>query len=182
MICHCWNCCHSIENGHPIGYPKRFHNGIFETYGTFCSFECLKRYNMEVKNSVQQSRAMSNITLMRKKLLGVLTPLKAAPSRLCLKMFGGSLEIDEYRKNTGNYSLVLPDSVKLNVAVASENDQCQAGSSSHPKQDRHMDARMEILRSESNEGDFQNLKLKRPSNVVRKTTNIATLLGLLPKN
>jgi hypothetical protein len=43
------------------------------------------------------SRFFDLITLMRKRIEGKITPTKKAPSRYCLKMFGGSLTIEEFR-------------------------------------------------------------------------------------
>jgi len=184
----CWNCCHKLFEGcMPIGYPINYKNGHFETVGTFCSFECLKRYNLDMKNSTKSSRAIERIMLMRKRMYGVVTPLVAAPSRLCLKMFGGTLDIRDYRINSVGYEVQLPDCIKLPFKVCSSESTYESA----PKQqarvecktlvERTREAEDMIFNGQSDDNELQTLRLRRPVSTTRSVTNIATLLGLVKK-
>jgi len=56
--------------------------------GQFCSWECMKAWNMDSKN-VHSPEINQFITLYKKRILGKVTPTRIAPSRYALKLFGG---------------------------------------------------------------------------------------------
>jgi hypothetical protein len=91
---HCWNCSHNFDST-PIGIPVRFTNKKFGLNGIFCGFPCMVRYTIDRHTFTKYK---IHIVYMFKVLTGnppeVLQP---APPVLMLKIFGGKLEIDEYR-------------------------------------------------------------------------------------
>ena len=93
----CWNCCHKIEKN-IFGIPIKYINNIFYIYGYFCSLECASRYvfdnfynNFEIYALINFYYNFVNNTVGEK--------INIAPKRLILKMFGGDLDIEEYRIN-----------------------------------------------------------------------------------
>lgn len=116
-IC-CWNCCHQFE-GVPIPAPskidKRNSEKLAMCYGVFCSFNCAKRYIID-KNTHDAWRASTLLSLLHKRVVGHQCPIKMAPPRICLKMFGGNMTIDEYRY--GSISLPAKDMMYENQARA----------------------------------------------------------------
>jgi hypothetical protein len=100
----CWNCCHKFNNI-VYGVPLKYINNIFYVYGDFCSLECCCRYSLE--NFNKSHEIISLINLFNNKLRddGSVENIEIAPNKLLLKMFGGSLTIDEYRSNFKNNNI-----------------------------------------------------------------------------
>jgi hypothetical protein len=95
----CFWCCHEMgpyKYGLPISFDP-IHQS-FHQFGSFCSLECAAAYNFSVyMGSDRMWEIHSWIQLLAKKL-GIETPIRSAPSRYLLQMFGGPLQIEEFRK------------------------------------------------------------------------------------
>ena len=93
----CWNCCHSITNN--LSQPINYDNNVFTTVGNFCSYPCISRYILDSTESSENIFSklstlnlyynIKNNTKSKK-----ITP---APSKLVLNMFGGYMDINDYR-------------------------------------------------------------------------------------
>jgi hypothetical protein len=97
----CWWCCHEVP-GEPLKLPYKYDpmRDRFETMGQFCSWGCMKSFNLD-KNGVNNGGIIGgNIVVMRKKLYNVVGPIVCAPSRFRLQEFGGDMSIEEFRKFT----------------------------------------------------------------------------------
>ena len=107
----CWWCCHPFE-GPGVGMPYEYSTGVFKTMGQFCTWPCVKAFNMN-RGKHNEGAVQDLITLMRKRSSpGALDrPLKSAPSRFTLKAFGGTLSIEEYRR-TPETQVTFPDEVR----------------------------------------------------------------------
>jgi len=97
-IC-CWWCCHQFETV-PIGLPVKYdENKKFHVKGVFCSFSCMMAYKND--NSIYQSKR-DLINFLYKKLTGTFLldiNLVPAPPRCALKIFGGELNINQFRNS-----------------------------------------------------------------------------------
>jgi len=92
----CFWCCHSFTNS-PVGIPTKYTHAKFHVIGCFCSLECAMAYNFysnELKHDVWESFSLLNM-LSRK--LQYRDMVKMAPPRHALKMFGGYMDINEFR-------------------------------------------------------------------------------------
>jgi hypothetical protein len=99
----CWWCCHTFEN-YPIPCPISFDDkkNIFKGQGCFCSFNCVKAYLLDTK---MLSKDLGVFALFYKFLTGksiYTDPVKAAPQKTLLNLFGGILSIDEFRETFTN--------------------------------------------------------------------------------
>lgn len=107
----CWHCCHPFDTPPlpmPVWYDDR--RDLFRVMGTFCSWACMKAYNIQSCSYVKSVNA-NIITLFHRRCTGRLSGIRAAPPRMALKVFGGSLAIEEFRAAsvTGNVlRAVLP--------------------------------------------------------------------------
>ena len=94
----CYWCCHEIgpfKYGMPVSYDTVHQS--FNQYGLFCSLECAAAYNFSTNmGSDRMWEIHSWIQLMAKKL-GIETPIRAAPSKYLLQMFGGPMPIEMFR-------------------------------------------------------------------------------------
>lgn len=93
----CWWCSHPFE-GPTLHLPYRYDDRTkkYTTMGNFCSWGCMKAYNKD-RNWSRWGEIAQNITLMRRDTYKKLEPVPCAPKRECLKVFGGTMTIEEFR-------------------------------------------------------------------------------------
>lgn len=91
----CMWCCHSFE-GQPCIIPMREIKGVWEVYGNFCSPECALSTILEERDDshIRWEKVALLHRLYSDSVCGRIYP---APSRVILKMFGGTIDIDTYR-------------------------------------------------------------------------------------
>lgn len=136
-IC-CWWCCNTFETT-PCTLPMK-HDPLRKRYtftGIFCSWNCTKSYNNNMSDHKRYERN-GLITLLIKDLYGIENALKIkpAPPRETLKMFGGYLDIQEFRNkyhvvdcyhlNLIKNNFIYPEvsevtNIKLNVKTEKKN-------------------------------------------------------------
>ncbi len=114
----CWQCFHSIEDK-ACGIPRKYRNGTFYMTGFFCTFNCALRYNYEMtgsENRLQERESL--IRMMYRMSLGpdeTFVPLVYAPPREALKIFGGCLTTEEYRKNNSYCRMIYEPSIPISA-------------------------------------------------------------------
>ena len=114
----CWNCCHDFDNN-IYGMPIKFTNNIFHIYGFFCSLECASRYAFDNFNNKLEIYSLINLyyntinnTCDKK--------VNLAADKLTLKMFGGNLDIKEYRnhfKTNTIFNVHIPPIIPINHSI-----------------------------------------------------------------
>lgn len=92
----CYWCCHRFNNV-PFGIPVKFSNEKFFVIGCFCSLECCAAYNMAHHTSTDEMWERYMLINMLARKIGYKNIVKPSPNRLTLKLFGGHMEIDEFR-------------------------------------------------------------------------------------
>tara|TARA_E500000331_G_scaffold357533_1_gene419575 strand:+ start:5096 stop:5818 length:723 start_codon:yes stop_codon:yes gene_type:complete len=100
----CFWCCHSVVNfcGHmPLNY--NYATGNFKVYGVFCSFPCMSAYNFSVNSKSDKLWQINTLINMLANRYGYNENIRPAPSRYLLKMFGGTMDIEEFRNCHKNY-------------------------------------------------------------------------------
>lgn len=111
-IC-CWWCCHTF-NEIPIKLPITYENQQFQAYGHFCSYNCACSYLFNAPEYQDKRWSIySLLHLMFKQTNnGKVIKIRSAPPRQDLKMFGGSLSIEQFRKCNLNhdkeFKLLIP--------------------------------------------------------------------------
>lgn len=93
----CYWCCHKF-NSVPFGIPVKFYHNKFHVYGCFCSLECASAYNFSFAESLDEVWERYNLINLLSRRLGHKNKVKSAPNRLALNMFGGHMEIEEFRQ------------------------------------------------------------------------------------
>ena len=109
----CFWCCEPFDSV-PVGIPIKKLNNTFYMYGNFCSPECAAAYIFNEKkymNDCWEKYSMLNL------IYGNNQPIKMAPSKICLKKFGGRLTITEFRnictRLNKSYKVLLPPMVSV---------------------------------------------------------------------
>ena len=95
-----WDC-HSFKNT-PWGVPYKFTNSKFQLFGNFCSANCVLSHILHFyqdDDALWEKVALLN--LLNFKVYKEYTSIVPAFDKIGLKMFGGTLEIEEYRNITG---------------------------------------------------------------------------------
>lgn len=100
----CWNCCHSI-NDEVLSQPIKYENNVFTTVGNFCSYSCISRYIIDSNESSENIfNKLSTLNLYYNiKNNTKSKKVTPSPSKLVLKMFGGYMDINEYRIKNQEY-------------------------------------------------------------------------------
>lgn len=98
----CWWCKHKFETP-PVQLPEDYYNNIFYCIGNFCSFNCMKSYNLDLNDTLIWKRE-SLINLIYFLTYSKYIKIVPAPHWLTLIDFGGNLSINEFRMNFYNNS------------------------------------------------------------------------------
>lgn len=105
ISCH-W-CCHKF-NSQPFGMPVKYDasHHKFCVIGCFCSLECAAAHNLASRDTPEEVFERMHLLnmLSRRMDMGIL--IKPAPTRLSLKMFGGHMEIEEFRAFTSSHKVL----------------------------------------------------------------------------
>jgi hypothetical protein len=90
----CFWCCHSFRN-QPCVIPTVIEEGIWRVYGNFCCPECAAAYlfNERLDSHVQWER----YALFNRLYAQGEESVRLAPPRTVLRMFGGTLDVSEFR-------------------------------------------------------------------------------------
>ena len=93
----CHHCAHPFE-GVPVMLPmtRCVISKRFECHGTFCSFNCAKRQALDM-NQPRSLQMCALVSQFYKIVTGVRERVVAAPPRIALKAFGGTMTIEEFR-------------------------------------------------------------------------------------
>lgn len=102
----CWWCAHTFTT-QPVFAPYDLKKDIYKVRGNFCSFECCLTY-MSKDVLLKEKRYLLNYYFKdTTKLKGTISEhVTPAPARELLKLFGGPLDIEEFRGNNEKFSLV----------------------------------------------------------------------------
>jgi hypothetical protein len=93
----CW-WCRNCFNTPGLELPEDYYNETFFCTGNYCSFNCMKKYNLELNDSLIWKRD-SLINLFYFKLYNKYTEINPAPHWMTLKEYGGCLTLEEFRNN-----------------------------------------------------------------------------------
>ena len=97
---YCYWCCQPFSCP-PCGLPKKYISNTFYLYGCFCSPECAAAYNFNQYSSDEVWEYYSLLNLLYKDLYK--EKIKLAPPRNSLDIFGGHMNIQEFRSYNNNY-------------------------------------------------------------------------------
>ena len=180
----CWWCVHPFPEGATasIHVPTRYDDrrDVFTTRGRFCSWQCAKAWVLD-QNSARSGEIQMYLSQMRLRALGRHVPFWPAPKREALKIFGGTMEIDEFRKFGGQIEppiLYWPDEHRLvPVSSSSAEKQSTGGSATIAvASDRRRLAAIETATASSD-----TLKLRRTKPLARTESKLENVLGITRK-
>lgn len=168
----CWWCCHPFD-GLALHLPYKYDDmrKRFETMGNFCSWGCMKTFNLDT-NKTRAGIIGGNIVLLHKAMCGHVKSIRCAPNRFALKEFGGTLSIEEFRDSNVSIIVNMPNELYKIQDVIIRNE---IKFSSVKEQDNKF---QEISRSTSTN---DTLKLKRQKPLKREENNLEKSMGITRK-
>ena len=92
----CYWCCHTFSNAQ-YGIPLKYLDDKFYCYGCFCSLECAAAYNFNYNDMNINVWESYNLLNLLSKKYNYKNMVYCAPKKQLLRLFGGKLNIDEYR-------------------------------------------------------------------------------------
>jgi hypothetical protein len=164
----CWWCKHNFSSPR-LSLPEQYHNNTFYCTGNFCSWECIKAYNIDSNDNFIWKRE-SLINLMYYFTYNEYKEIKPAASWLILKDFGGNLSINEFRKT---FEIVNNDFLVLHPPLISRQMQIEE-SYKKPSVSGVIVNKLDKLLFESN----NNLTLKRNKPIETTQINLEKSMGL----
>jgi hypothetical protein len=115
----CLWCKHSFDTP-SVQLPEDYYNDTFYCTGNFCSWNCMKSYNIDINDSNTWKRE-SLMHLMYYKTYGTMKEIVNAPSWLLLEDFGGILTINKFRElfimNTTDYLVLHPPLITRQLQI-----------------------------------------------------------------
>ena len=106
----CWNCSHSVGKDKvgaclpSVGLPiRKKKNGEWSCLGSFCSFECARRYALDRHGSKGIEHAANAACVARQLGHTVRGRIGIAPKPQSLNVYGGPLTIERYRASFARY-------------------------------------------------------------------------------
>lgn len=176
----CWWCAHEFDNL-PCFIPDKYYNNTYHIFGCFCSFSCATAYNMNLSdyrvwerhsliNSLcdsiyDQDQDLDQDHNQTHDCCKNNSSIIIAPPREVLKKFGGSISIEEYRKNNmcgeKEYRLILPSMIYATSSV----------------EEKHINKKYYGRNVANNEG----FRLKRNKPLPGAHNTLANTMGIIKK-
>lgn len=155
VYCH-W-CCHPFQ-GVPIGLPIKMtmNEQQYCVTGCFCSLECACAHNFASRESVDERLSRYSLLNGLAVRIGCIaqTPIRPAPDRLALNIFGGHLSIDEFRVYASSSDRYIITNTSPMISVTQQLEELN-------EQDTHSEYRYVPLDSERVCRFQEKIKLKR---------------------
>ncbi len=107
----CYWCCHRF-NTPPIGIPVEYCKDVkgksefFRVYGCFCSLECAAAYNFNGHKNHDEIWERYNLINLLARRIGYRHLIKPAPDKMALKMFGGFMDIEQFRNYCNSAKMI----------------------------------------------------------------------------
>lgn len=95
-VCCLW-CCHAFDTV-PVPLPVHYDPKtlMFHIRGSYCSWACAKAHALHSHG--ESGMHIELLAMLRRRVEGKHLPIKPAPDRGALKMFGGRLTIEDFRR------------------------------------------------------------------------------------
>ena len=167
----CWWCKHCFNTPN-LSLPEYLHDNTFHCIGNYCSWECVKAYNIDLNDNFVWKRE-SLIDLMYQNTYGVFKNIIPAPSWLILEDFGGYLSIKKFREN---FELVTIDYLVLHPPLISRQMQIEESYKKNVNSNVVVN-KLDKLLLETN-----TLTLRRNKPIETSQINLEKSMGLKRKN
>jgi hypothetical protein len=115
----CWWCKNQF-NTPAVQLPEDYYNDTFYCIGNFCSYNCMKSYNLDLNDSLSWKRE-SLMNLLYYKTYSEYKTINTAPHWMTLDEYGGTLNIQKFRENsivnTKEYIVLHPPLISRQMQI-----------------------------------------------------------------
>jgi len=171
----CMWCCHSFLNQN-WGLPFIKNKKIYNTYGIFCSPECVSAYIFDDISTTDDSKWNSYSiinNLARELYCDTEFICKLAPPRNSLKIFGGKFTIDEFRNISVDKNRVIKVYLPPTLSILHNVEELQEDIASCNLKNNVM-----ILQDERYKTIHENLRLKREKPLLNKKNTLEHCMNI----
>lgn len=178
----CWWCVHGLPQLPCIHLPTRYDDkrDRFETRGNFCSWQCAKAWALD-QNNARSGEIQMLLMMMRRRAIGRYEPLWPAPKREALKIFGGSMTIEEFRTYGGAVEPPIihwPDQ-RVHVPIVGSTGAGSEPVASNAPETQKDKTRLKAIQNSTSSTDT--LKLRRTKPLARAESKLENVLGITRK-
>lgn len=183
----CWYCCHPFDTS-PLPLPLQYDSKLdmFHVTGTFCGWPCIKAFN-GASASYTKSIIANHITLLHRRCTGRLRGIRSAPPRQALRVFGGSMSIEQFREASRHdvEYCVLPPKMVLHTDVVHEQQHASRRAAAAQDARRPPLDLGQVVSFKDVDTRNETLRLKRPRppqndrNLLERTMGIGALVQTL---
>jgi hypothetical protein len=170
---HCWWCCHQFTTP-PCQLPEKFHEGKYYVFGCFCSYNCALAYNLDMDDYKTNERT-SLLSYLYNEVYKNNIKLEPALPKKTLKMFGGPLTIEEYRKhfinNDKEFRFIMPPMISIIPLIEED----YKDKNKYYKSNKYIPLNNKLLLAN------ENLKLKRSEPLPYSKYSLENTMGLIRK-
>jgi len=162
---------HTYKN---VSYVLPINNS--KSIGHFCSLECAAAYNFQELNDCNSWERYSLLHY----IYNINTRIKVAPSRMLLNLFGGPLNIDEYRELSQNkninININMPPLTNINMQLDISNDKLNVTNNFVPLTNKRLSEAQHNISKSINNNNYNNtldkcINIINKSNLHSKTNN-----------
>ena len=180
----CWWCVHSLPQLPCIHLPTRYDDkrDRFETRGNFCSWQCAKAWALD-QNNARSGEIQMLLMMLRRRAIGRYEPLWPAPKREALKIFGGSMTIEEFRTYGGAVEPPIihwPDQ-RCHVPIVGSTGAVNTGSETAPNAPEVPKDKTRLKAIQNSTSSTETLKLRRTKPLARAESKLENVLGITRK-
>lgn len=116
----CWNCAHPFNMRNLKHMPIKYISNIFYVTGYFCTNSCCLRYIYDNYKNKELWEKYELYNFYYQKLYGKKIEINIPPDKLFLKMFGGTMDIEDYRDNDNISEIIIPSLVMVSHCISVE--------------------------------------------------------------
>jgi hypothetical protein len=166
-----WDC--STFRGQPCAIPVAIEEGIWRVYGNFCSPECAAAFlfNERIDAHVQWER----YALLNRLYATTEAPVRLAPARASLRLFGGILDAADFRGIVGDKRLRVDVMTPPMISIIQVMDTKPIDFYDASMKNTFIPWEMDRM----NRPGAQGLRLRRTKPVVDKETTLEFCMGIL---
>ena len=167
----CWWCKNRFDSP-AVQLPEDYYNETFFCIGNFCSFNCMKSYNLDLNDSLSWKRE-SLINLLYFLTYSEHKKIVPSPHWITLEEYGGSLTIEKFRENftinTKEYLILHPPLISRQMQIEESY-----------KLNKLKEVPIDNVNKIYSEIDSE-FTIKRKNPIQSKQLNLETTMGLIKK-
>lgn len=170
----CFWDCHPFR-GHPCVIPVTIEEGVWKCRGNFCSPQCAAAYLF--KDSCDLHVKWESYALLNRLYAPDGDPVRLAPSPSVTRLFGGPLEIEDYRKIVGEGRIRIDVTTPPIISIIQVMDTKPIGFYDESIKNTMIPWQMDRM----NRPGAQGLRLQRKNPAVREEATIEWCMGITTK-